>query len=414
MKKVLFISYIFPPAFDAGTFRSLKFIKYIRNYNWEPIVITKKIFHPQEIGVELLNQIEKNIQIIKIFSISSIISNIANKLKINTRYFLFPDDHIFWFPLSFIYCINIIMFKKINVVYTTSEPWTTHLIGLFLKLLTNKPWVADVRDPPWSLDPDIKFPTKFHKKLMQLLERKIFEKADSVVVVTDDMKIQIGDYFNIDNKISVITNGYDHEDTQNIELHKNNEIFNICYTGSFDNFRTPDNLIESMNKLLKEKEFLKDKIKIVIAGIISKKSHDLIRQYRLENVFDLKGVVSYKKSIELILNSEIALLILPSVGVGKRNVALTQKIFNYFLTNKPILGLVADSPARDLLIKSKAGYVVDPDDIDGIMNLIYELYIKYTSKTLKINPNIEIIRQYDRKILTGKLTAIFDDLITSQ
>jgi glycosyltransferase involved in cell wall biosynthesis len=413
MKKVLMIAYLFPPTITSGAFRAQKFAKFLPFYNWRPIIITKKIITPNMSNSDLERELDSKTKIMRILSPTTYFDNILRSLHISPRWFIFPDEAIGWAVMATFYAIKLIKKEKIKVLYTTASPWSAHIIGLILKKIFKLYWIAEFRDL-WTLDPEFDPPSLLHRKLSKRIEYAILRYADKVLVVTEDMKEQIIKSYNIPvEKCVVITNGYDIEDFRRVKSIESQK-FEIAFTGSLYSKNFSEIMVKfliALKEVITKNKYSSREIKFTIAGSYPDRITELVKNLELDEFVETKGAISYFESIQVMVNSNVLLLILPPYENG-RNVALTQKLFNYLAAGKPILGLVPDSPARDLIVESMAGIVVDPDNVNSIKNAIEYLYLKFRDGNLKVDQNWSILKKYDRKVLTQQLAEIFDEFAT--
>ena len=268
MKKVLLIAYIFPPLGGGGVQRTLKFVKYLPQFGWKPYVLTPK--NPTWGGADydesLLADIPYMAEIVKthnpesgnlmkdfmkhfapqkfsffnrtkISNSKSVMDSPHNRQntnrlsvqmdegrqsnKVNLRSWLkiwskpLPDSKFDWIPFAVKKGIEIIEKEKINVIYSTSPPNTDHIIGLLLKKVTQKPWVADFRDPwlPWQLMETLES-MSIRNQIERILEKAVIKNADYVIDISEPItqihKENFPQY--LANKVITITNGYDPDD----------------------------------------------------------------------------------------------------------------------------------------------------------------------------------------------------------
>lgn len=214
LKNILFISYQFPPLTGAGVHRSLQFVKHLYKYGYNPIVIAKKQNGNDEIDYGLEKQLPNNITIYRLDGINSykIVSTLM-RLKVYRIfwYFLYA---IFWeSSVLWTYSISkkveeIVKKEKPQIIYTTSGPFSSLLLGRHLQKKFKLKWIADLRDPftdayAWS------FPSKLHWLIMRSWEKRIFSKPDKVIVTTNAVReLYINRKIINPEKIEVITNGY--------------------------------------------------------------------------------------------------------------------------------------------------------------------------------------------------------------
>lgn len=217
-RNVLVVAHQFPPKSGPGVHRSLQLVKYLRDFGYNPIVLTitednikKKGF---SVDRSLLNQIPDDIKIVRTdfpFSENTIAFFMKMRVFRFFWYFLYPvfwDQSLSWVSNNKKVCDKLIEDYDIKLVYTSSSPFTVFILGAYLKKKWNIPWVADIRDPftdgyMWQ------FPSKMHWMCMKIWERNILGKADRVIVNTEEVrKLYLKRNISSIDKLKVITNGY--------------------------------------------------------------------------------------------------------------------------------------------------------------------------------------------------------------
>ncbi len=404
MKKVLILAYYFPPLGGPGVQRTLGYVKYLKEFGWEPVILTVDESTRFDIKDEsLLKEIPEVIKI----------ERTHHKYLpwgIRAALHKIPDEFIGWLPSTYFKALEIMKKNDYDVIYTTGPPQTAHLIGYLLKKKTGKPLIVDFRDE-WTQNPFNKY-SFFYIGVNQWLEKKVLQNADAVVSVSEGITKGLRTLINDkNNKFHTITNGYDESDFNNYKPKDTyGDKFRITYTGSFyggypSGSRYPYTFFKIIGDLLKENRINKDDLKIIKIGQEEKLDPTIPE----ENI-DYVGYVPHNEVFKYVKNTTILLLVVQTKN--RMELAYTGKIFEYINSEKPILALVPkDGVAVDLIRKTNTGVVVEPDDVDGIKKAILDSYNKWKNNDLKIEPNWNVIKQYERKNLTKKLAQIFDELI---
>ena len=442
MKKVLVISYFFPPLGGVGVQRTLKFVKYLLQFGWKPIVLSVKNPDYHLFDPDLLEEIPKEVEVIRTYSLeptrlfkfcrscfdlmrsilrgkrkkesgSYFSQNQKPSLFSRINLFLFiPDSKVGWLPFTLWSLFYQLRKEKLDMIYSTSPPVTCHLVGFAAKLLFRKPWVIDLRDL-WSLNPYIKPITRFHLRITKLLEKKVFMFADKIITVSDRLRRDlVGSYPNLNSgKFKVITNGYDREDFPSEVKDKNNR-FSIGHVGTLYAGQTPLYFLQALGQLKKDNPDLGKNIVVTFLGEIDRNNRrileGLVQKFQLQDMVVRKGTVSHRAAIAQMLRFDLLLLI-----IGKENIGcLTGKLFEYLAARKPILALVEDGPARKLIQETQSGVAIDPEDIGGIKEAILNYYESYRKGDSKMHSKMEVITRFERKKLTQQLADIFDELKT--
>lgn len=437
MKKVLFIEAWFPPSAGMKGLRSLKFCKYLPQNSWEPIVLSIKNlwnFYPDD--SELLKQISPYINVhrtyafqpVKIFhklrnlfrnrDISSKRSyqiklpstspkGILGKFKwFFTNYIMIVDDDIGWLPFALIRGIRIINRENIDIIFSTSGSKTSHLIGLFLKKITRKPWIADFRD--FWIDHPSYSRTSFPKWIEKNIERTVLKNTDMNIVVAPSIgEAFIRRYNFLSAKhITIITNGFDLDDySGSLNRRAMNDKFTITYTGTIYPPQSTRSFFMALSDLDHD---VRGSIRVNIMGGIPSEDQNLIYEFNLNEVVSVKTFGPYKESIGCQIKSDVLLLLIAPLFRGKGHI--TGKFFEYIGARRPILALVpSEEIVANIVREMKIGYVVEPDDTEIIKKLILILYNKWKESSLNLrSSSFRKIKRYERKVLTEKLSEVFN------
>ncbi len=412
MDKVLIIANEFPPMGGAGVQRTTKFVKYLREFNFEPIVITKE--HRGGLSDKsLLQDIPNDIKIYRLKAYDFI--NRRGILKLPMKFIgtriLSPDSEFFWYYFNRDKVLDIIKKEKIQLIYTTSFPYSSHLMGLYLrKKLNNIRWIADFRDE-WTNNPYHR--DSFFKRLKFRAEkRKEVEVTSNCDYFITNTPLMLEGFLK-DNKdlyknSTFIPNGYDEEDFLDIlDKRDGEDKFVITYTGSLYGRRNLDEFLDGLKLAVDKKQVRKNRLEIRIVGnIYDKVIEAYSKAYNLEGVIKSYGYLPHKESIQMLFNSDIILLVIGK-GKGSRNF-YTGKIFEYIRANRPILAIVPeDGVAADVIRETRTGLVVDPENIVGIKNALVNYYKSWLENGIEHNKDITEIKKYSRKAQTKKLAEIF-------
>jgi galactitol-specific phosphotransferase system IIB component len=423
MKKVLIITYYWPPAGGPGVQRWLKFVKYLPEYNIQPIVyVPENPTYPivdggliQEVSdkaIVLKNTIFEPYQLASIFSkketkgiSSGIIPNqkkqtFLQKILLWVRGNVFiPDARVLWVKPSVNYLEKYISENKIDTIITSGPPHSLHLIGLKLKQNLNVKWFADFRDP-WTTigyHSALKlssYAEKKHKKL----ERKVLNTADTIIVTSKTTKTE---FQAITTKpIEVITNGYDVESIEKQVLDKK---FTLAHIGSFLSDRNPTILWESLQELCTENELFAQSFQLKLIGKVSQEILDTIDAFNLNSYVNNLGYVSHIEAIEHQRKSQVLLLI--EIDSDETKSIIPGKLFEYMVSERPILAIgPKDSDFAEIITSTNTGVFFTYNEKERLKSQILAYFELFLEQNLKVYP--VGLQQYSRKSLTEKLAQI--------
>jgi glycosyltransferase involved in cell wall biosynthesis/ubiquinone/menaquinone biosynthesis C-methylase UbiE/Flp pilus assembly protein TadD len=439
-KKVLIIAHIFPPVGGSGVQRTLKFVKYLSRYGWEPIVVTVGSTGYPLKDETLLKEVPKNIRIIRIDEISTIDNNFIKELvelqtgmigdktiiesyikELNQgneklkSLLLTPDSYIVWANLVLKCIEEKLEFSDIDVIYSTSGPYSDHIIGYYLKKRFNKPWVADFRDE-WTNNPYAKYnPDSIKYKMEWAMENVIVQCADRVITTTPKASENYRRIFSLDNsKVVTITNGYDESDFEGLnDVDNHNDQFTIIHNGLLYGIRTPVTFLKAISNLIQKQLVDIEKLTVYFAwGEEDNIWIDVVNKMGLAKCVKFLGYMTHKESLRFASQSDVLLMI---VGPGEKNKAMYPgKIFEYLRLNKPILSLSPIGGVVDSLIKeTNRGCNVDFNDVKGMERYILKLYTDWYKNK---KPNLitdERVKKYERILLTEKLSSTLTEVVNN-
>ena len=442
-KKVLMVSYFFPPGGGSAVQRPLKFVKLLPVYEWKPYVVTigrKK----QPFDHSLVKEVPKGISVNGAFSLDPMNLNLILREKYDRKnigkisYIFFKailkiysmiyyrmvivDWYDGWVPFGFKKGKGIINKEDTDLIYIHGQPFSSFVIGFLLKKFTGKPLVIDY-DDSWTTSVYAKNTKGVKQWIRRSLEYKTLKIADRVLSVKRETIKGIREKFpGIDeDKFEFIPNGYDPEDFLNLEKKKQSK-FTITYTGRLSEkfCYSPESFLYALGELIREKKILKDEIQVVFTGTVSSnyqiRLQDSVRRLDLERVINFTGFVSHKECIKYLMDSDILLLIIESLKGREFSYefsgSVPAKIFEYIYTGVPILAIVPPGFEADLIRKTATGFIAEPNNVNAVKELLYELYRNYKEGTLKIEPDREEINKYDRRVLTEKLSGVFEEILS--
>lgn len=422
MKRVLIITYYWPPSGGAGVQRWLKFAKYLPGYDWEPVILT---VDPQDATYPVtdptLNQeINPSTRVYRtrskeLFSLYKKVSGagqvphagfagethrisfkqiIARFIRGN---FFLPDPRKGWNRFAAKKAGEILSNEKIDCIVTTGPPHSTHLIGIKLSEKYRIPWVADFRDP-WT---DIYYykqfyPGYFANKYNKKKEKEVLEKANMVLTVGPTLQEILGEKITLGrDKVKVITNGYDPDDFKNLEA-PDPDYFTLTYVGTIAETYPLEPFFKALKSLLNEFEHMR----VRFIGTISSKFLQMIKELP-QGQIKIMSYVEHATAIGYMSSSDALLLVIPSHASNKG--ILTGKLFEYLAVARPVLLIgPEDGDAASILREAKSGSICSGMDEKEIKNILSQL--------IKAPPTVYPVKSYNREIITRKLAGLFDGI----
>lgn len=427
MKKVLLISYSFPPSPGPESTLMADYVKYLPYFEWTPVVLTSmdnSIFQrnfskkQSDNKIRVINTLcleDFFIKAIKILYSSLNSNSEKNKLGDNhktkiiqkVRYFrIFPYWRLFWTPFIIISGIRAINTEKIDMIYSRSGAINSHIAALIIKYFFKIPWVISFSDP-WINDPN----RLNRNKILPAIIPEYFEKhiecillnnADKIILTTNSQKEDFLARYSlkIAEKISIIPNSFDF----NENMHNNN-LLNIhqpliaSYAGTFSDTRTPEPLFIALNQLNKEIN-LNNKIRVRFIGGLGKYK-ELILKYDLKEIVEEIDFVDREKIINYYYQSDILLLI----DSETHFMCLPTKLVEYIFIGKPIFAISSDKgESENLITRTKTGFCVSPRNIFEIQMLLKKII--NSDNHIDIHPDWSEINKYSARNCSKQLAEI--------
>ena len=393
--------------------RTLKSVKYLPYFGWQPVVLTAR---PRAVSLSDPTLIEDLAPAQLIHRTPALLLPHAlpwRARNLVTRWLFVTDEQAGWYPYAVRRATEIIERDGVDAIYTTSTPYTAHLIGLRLKRRFGLPWVADFRDP-WVGNPSLKLPTAWHRRRIEHWERHVVTAADRVTVVSDPMAQTLRDaYPELDARhFLTLPNGYDRDDfARATPLGADPGRMTIVYNGSFYGQRTSLPFLLALQAVLDQGQIPRQAVRVRFVGNVGQVTADQVQALDLSDVAELTGYVSHRESIGYILGADVLLLVI-APGPGSEGV-LTGKIFEYLAASKPILALVPPSAAADLVRESRSGVVVDPEDVPAIAAQLVALFHQWQRDELADQSDPLVVTRFDRQRLAAMLAEALDEIASS-
>jgi glycosyltransferase involved in cell wall biosynthesis len=444
LKTILFIAYEFPPLNFGGVHRSLAFVKYFKQLNIKPVVITlspasySNVYTTTKDTTLGKNVLSDNV-IIEIDSDdikSSSKSGIKNFFA--TFFNIIGNESKGWRKDFRKKIDEIIIQYKPEAVYVSVPPFSILKDAHWVSKKFQLPLIVDFRDAwsQWRIAP---YGSYLHYLATLLLERKYIKHSDAIIATSNQT---LNDFKKLHpdvnkKKFHLISNGYDDEiNNWNIDLTQK-ENYTIGYVGSFYYvpeaaslmftpwwkksfhrklqyipkkqdwlYRSPYFFFSAIRKLFDEHKEYSKKLQIKFAGQKEDWLVQMIKDFKLQENVELIGNLSHIDSLQFQQSCD-ALLITSSKLIGGRDYSIAGKTFEYFKMHKPIISFVCDGAQKDILEESGLALICDPDNADESANNIKNLF----EHKIHFTPNNDFLEGLSRKTLTKRLTEIIEEVI---
>ncbi|WP_297761614.1 glycosyltransferase family 4 protein [uncultured Muriicola sp.] len=421
MKKVLIVTYYWPPAGGPGVQRWLNFIKFLPENGVEPILYIPKDPHYPIKDNSLIKEVPEGLTIYQNaiwepYKLASLISSNktsrissgiikSKKQSLLERIFLWvrgnffiPDARTFWVKPSIQFLTDIIDKEQIQTVITSGPPHSLHLIGMGLKQRKAVKWIADFRDPWTSIGyhKELRLTMRSQKK-HKALEHNVLNEADEIIVTSKTTKQEFSAITK--RPITVITNGFNTDFDGRAELDTD---FTISHIGSLLSERNPKVLWRVLSELTKEHPNFKKVLQIQLVGVVSEDVIKDINEHHLGSAVKVLPYLPHEEALKAQQSSQV--LLLAEINSEQTKGIIPGKLFEYLAARRPILAIgPAGWEAGDLVRDTGAGMVFTYENEKELKETIWKWFEAYKNKSLVIP--VSGIEKFSRKELTKKLAA---------
>lgn len=431
MKKVLIVTYYWPPSGGSGVQRWLKFVKYLRQFGWEPIIYTPLDPEGALQDESLLKDVPENITILKTkiwepYGLYKKVVGQKKNEKINVGFLtekkkpgliqktaiwirsnvFIPDARKYWIKPSVKFLRHYLSEHKIDALVTTGPPHSMHLIGLRLKQQLNIPWLADFRDPWTNIDyyKDLKLTRRSDAKHKNL-EKSVLQQATRVLTIGQTLADELAQLGG--RKVDVITNGYDEDDfaLTNPTLDKQ---FTISHIGAMNADRNPKVLWKVLSELVKENKEFEKKLVLKLIGKLDYSVHVSLEENNLTRFVEQIEYVPHQQATAFMYSSQLLLLALNNTPNAQGIVS--GKVFEYIAAKRPILAIGAENgDAAKILTDTGAGKICGFDNAQQMKTVVLTYFDSYLKGQNSIN--VSASAQFSRRALTKSLAQLLDEMV---
>ncbi len=425
MFKVLVIAYYYPPLGLSGVQRTVKFTKYLKNYNWEPTVITTGSAAYFAHDESLLGEVEKaGIKVIR--TSASEPNAVLNKYgtvrmperlrkilnRISQTIFI-PDNKVSWSNKAYKVASELLSKESFDVIFVTIPPFSAFNIAAKLKKKFNIPLFVDYRDL-WYGNQFAFYPTPMHSYLHKKMEYKALRAADKIITTNRRIKEKLINYYQFltFEDIFIIPHGYDDEDFENLPVEKkSNSKMRITYSGIFYEFITPKYLLKAFKKISLERPDISSNIELHFIGLLKNENKKLVRKLNLDDYVFEHGYLPHKDALSKTMMSDVLWMM---VGKSRNSDTISSgKLYEYFGTRKPIIASLPEGALRTAAENYGAAFVTQPNNVDEIKQVIIHIYELYIKNELP-KPNEDFVKQHQREYLTELLSKQFQFFIKEE
>ena len=439
-RRVLVITYHFPPSNEIGAHACAQITRYLPLYGWQPVVLTAHqrqvaeadsrfnyafpgpvlrtpvIPHPLTIYRRAKSILYPNVLGVRGGKAPSDVTRGLRRRLLSLL--AVPDVYTGWIVPAILGGLAAIHRHRVEHLFSSGPYWTNHLVGFMLARLTRLPWTAHFRDP-WAHAPHAGPASTLSRHINIALEHAVVRSATFVVCVTDSHTNLLREAHPAlaTEKFATIPNGFDPAEWEGLPAGNGQNAsspqrtFVITYAGSLYERRSPVPLFRAVQRLAQDREIDLDRIRIDLCGDCDRgEGHsveELAAAFGLAHCVNITGPLSRADTLRRVSQSDLLLLLAEGL-----NLQIPGKTYEYLTAARPILALTSEGALADLLRRTGGAWVVDPSDQIGVAAAVREVYQAWTDGRVLPMADPGLVSGFDRRVLAGGFAELFDRGIT--
>ena len=420
LRRVLVVSFIFPPMVAGGVHRMAQTCKYLPEFGWMPTVLTVQTPELPNPDYQLLEELSPEINVVRANCplLKAGVPNqphrqggsvgLLRKMKRQfARLAFVPDWQVAWYPAAIKAGKKLLQEQTFDAVLATYGPATNLLIGSRLAKLGKLPLVLDFRDT-WAHNPMPIFASPVHRKICQRMESRFVRQAKQVIAVSEPMAEQLAKEYQLPaGKVHCITNGYDPADADRVYDDRTSaeqtNPFRITFTGSVYGNVHFTTLFEVMKEMAAAGEITPKTFRLEFVGNMTM---DEPQQIGVADFIDNHAPVPHKQVFDFFAKADV-LLLNEMIGYHAR-CSYASKLFDYLLSGKPILALTEESEMTARVVREAGGKVIHPQDKTGIRAALQSYLQSPRPAYQPVDIQAEPYRAFDRRRLTSRMSEVLN------
>jgi glycosyltransferase involved in cell wall biosynthesis len=437
--RVLMIAHHFPPAGGSGSNRALAFARYLPRHGWQPVVITPGAAWATNRDDRLVGELPSDVQVIRTRSWEPTHPPLPlgeaersagegepspqpsprgrglapspsgrGRLRSHLGHVKrFPDAHVGWLPFAVAAARRV----RFDVAYSSSGPFTSHLVGLLLKRLTGRAWVAELRDGWYRWNRAI-FPDypAWRDALERRLEAVAVRSADRVVLVTDRMADAFrGQYADLPPEhFAVVPNGFDPAQVPTVaERQRDHRLWTVVHAGALYYGRSLAAFLEAAARVASADANVAHQLRLTLIGTLDASAAAELSRGAVAAHVGVLGQLDHASAIEAMRAADALLLVANTTPGAEATVP--GKLFEYLAVGRPVLAVAPpDSSTADVLARTGGGWLAPAGDPEAIASVLCQAFY---DRSRAADP--AQVAAFDRRILAGALARIFDQAVVS-
>lgn len=441
-RRILIVSYFFPPLGGTGGYRAVKLVKHLPRFGFEVAVLTPRVPSYYCFDPSLTSEIPVTTRVVRSASLDpfrlyavfsgpgedgdrasrasrgALFRRLTGVAKsVNTWLFL-PDNSAGWLPFAVPAGKRFLRSEGADLIVSLSVPHTDHLVARALRRATGIPWIADFRDE-WVANPDLVPPTPVHRAIQTRLARSVLREADGVVAANDTVRRLLEGLLPIPRpgRFETVHNGFDEEDFAGLDPGGPSpggraRPFTMHFSGTFHRRLDPGPVFAGIARALASERIPRGDFRLEVVGAQQDRLPPLLAEAGIADVTALAGFRPHREALRLMAAADL-LLLLVSRTPGAEMYS-TGKLYEYLRTGRPILVAAPDGEATALVSECRAGAVAPPDDPDAIAERIVAAYASREANRGRFVADRAAVMEYEFARQTERFLRFAEPLIASR
>lgn len=421
-RRILMVTYHFPPSTVAASFRPLRFAKYLPELGYEVWVVcaTAGSYPEGRVDPKLAAEVPTSVRITRIPNLNPLLwyerrSSAPSKrnreggdkpprllasLKTTLAELAkFPDVDAPWAAASLIPALYIVIRNRIDVIYSSAPPFGAHLLGMALKRLTGRSWIAHYGNP-WTANPAVRWNSTRLKRGCEQLDRAMLRRADAVLVLDDVLADCVADLGRSD-RVYVHPNGFDPAHFAPTGMPAGT--FTITYAGSLYKMHDPRVIYDALSLIDRDNAAARADMRIVFAG---PRTDDPLRDGAPADI-EFTGPLAHSQIVRLLNDSHLLLEFL--TASADERFTIPCKLYEYMAARRPVLAVTPEGPLAQEVRKLGLGKVAPCDDPAAVARAILDFYSAYKAGKLRA-PNRPATERYSAPNQARELARVVEEV----
>ena len=437
MRRVLLVSYQFPPKVAPGVFRPLKLASYVAREGWHVDVLTVEDPPTPMIDEALLAELPDEVSVHTAWSLeptrlvqwwrrrwnhapaesTDAAGRDRGYTKMPTGFVrllqsaFLPDEKIGWLPYARREARRIRLEVPFDAVIASEPPFSVLKAGSDIAREARVPWVADVRDPivgNYFYRPL----TPLHARYLRRYEATMLESAAAVLTTTPGFaRAMSGRHPSVTDRIHVLPNGFDPTDFGGPPPARADGAFHLAYVGTFQGAISADVLLEAVAQARAEEDAFRAAVRVRLVGPRDSGTDAAVERTGLTAIVDRTGRVPHAEAVTAMRSADVLVLVLGADDASRD--IYSAKLPEYLAAGRPVLGLVPEGVAATVLREAGHAKIVDPTDVSGVKVALLELFRRHMAGT-PAQPDPAVVSRFDISLSARRLTEILAELVENR